>query len=100
MTSFEFTDKIFSKAVKKFNVVNKIPDQKENYARLGYESHERYDYFNRTDVWDDDSLRDFHLRSQGPPDPKPKYNQINRGHKIIPIEEILEEPARSKRPEK
>lgn len=101
MTSFEINDKIFAKAVKKFNFVDEKPEQKETYTRLGYENHERHDYFNRTDDdWKDDPLRDLQLREQGPPDPKPKYNQLSRGHKVIPIEEILEEPARSKRPEK
>lgn len=102
MDPYEISNEIFEASVKRFITVPKDPTLRETYEPIAYHTFDQFDVFNRIEEeWDDNSVRERELftRNGGPP-PVPRYNQINRGHKITPIEDILEDPQRQSRPEK
>lgn len=104
MKTFEINDDIFEESVKKFVIPPKDPKYRDSYEPIAYHSFDQYENYNRIeDDWDienDEVEKEKAILAKYGPAPRPQYNQLNRGHKIIPIEDILNFPGRDTRPEK
>lgn len=103
--SHEITDEIFEKSVQDYTKPPKEPQSSYSryYEKISMHSYEHYDeYFRIVDDWydDDNEEKERQNLAQHGACPTPQYNQSNRGHTILPIEDILEEPNRKIRPEK
>lgn len=100
--TYEISDEMFEKSVRKFIEPPKEPKERRGYERLTYFTFDQYEGFNRIEdpgEWSDYPEKEEELKKLGPP-PMPKFNQQNRGHKITNIEDILYEPGRLTRAEK
>lgn len=101
----EITEDIFANSVKSLIPVNNESRYSYRYdVPISYTSFDHYERFNRIpeSEWDPaedckEKERELQLKGKFP---RPQFNQRNRGHKIVPIEEILDEPGRTLRPEK
>lgn len=104
-TTNEITEEHFEQSVKNLNP----PPVESRYSYrsdipISYAYYDFHEIFNRIEEpeWDpakDCVAKEKEFRYLSPP-PRPQFNQKNRGHTIVPIEEILEEPGRTLRPEK
>jgi hypothetical protein len=99
------TEEIFEKAVKALNPAPVEPRYSyRSNVPIFYTNYDCHEKFNRIEEpeWDpakDCEAKELEFKRFGPP-PRPQFNQRNRGHKVIPIEDLIHEPGRSQRPEK
>lgn len=101
----EITEETFAKAVK---ALIPVPVESRYSYRssvpISYTDYDCHEKFNRIeepkwDIFKDCEAQELESRRLGPP-PRPQFNQKNRGHQAVAIEELIDEPGRSQRADK